>query len=245
MHIADSLDQLTEWSAQMAMGAIPAHPFMLYGQQSLADPSRAPSGAATGWGYTHVPRRVRGDAGGSLTGSWTGSELEEFATRLEARIERRAPGFRDLILARHVMGPREMEARDANLGGGAVNGGTSQLHQQLLFRPVPGPGRPTTPFRGLYLASSAAHPGGGVHGAPGANAAPALAADAPAGLSASAVWEGRGAGRAGRRFGCPDGCDSLRIGVGHSHPAAQNPGPRPVAAGPDGVLERDQQTRRA
>ena len=74
------------------------------------------------------------------------------------------------------MGPRELEAQDANLVGGAVNGGTAQLHQQLVFRPMPGLGRPETPVRGLYLASASAHPGGGVHGAPGAIAARALLA---------------------------------------------------------------------
>jgi phytoene dehydrogenase-like protein len=178
VHVADSLDELTEWSAQIAMGLVPGRPFVIFGQQSIADPTRAPAGSATGWAYSHVPRRVKGDAGGTLTGTWTPDEMETFARRIEDRIEQRAPGFRDLILARHIMGPREMESLDANLVGGAINGGTSQLHQQLVFRPSPGSGRPTTPIRRLYLASSAAHPGGGVHGAPGANAAhAALAAD--------------------------------------------------------------------
>jgi phytoene dehydrogenase-like protein len=176
VHVADDLDQLTEWTAQIAMGLVPSRPFLIFGQQSLADPSRAPAGAATGWAYTHVPHRARGDAAGSLTGTWTGPELDEFASRIEERVEQRAPGFRSLILARHVMGPREMQAGDANLEDGAINGGTAQLHQQLVFRPVPGTGRATTPIRGLYLASSAAHPGGGVHGAPGANAARAALA---------------------------------------------------------------------
>ena len=77
-----------------------------------------------------------------------------------------------------MLGPRELEARDANLVGGAINGGTSQLHQQLVFRPVPGLGRAETPVKGLYLASASAHPGGGVHGAPGMNAARAAVAHA-------------------------------------------------------------------
>ena len=70
-----------------------------------------------------------------------------------------------------MLGPRELEARDANLVGGAINGGTAQLHQQLVFRPVPGWGRAETPIAGLYLGSASAHPGGGVHGTPGMNAA--------------------------------------------------------------------------
>lgn len=69
-----------------------------------------------------------------------------------------------------VLAPPTFEAMNANLRGGAINGGTSGMHQQLVFRPTPGTGRPETPVDGLYLAS-AAHPGGGVHGAPGANAA--------------------------------------------------------------------------
>ncbi|HVU93062.1 MAG TPA: NAD(P)/FAD-dependent oxidoreductase, partial [Jatrophihabitans sp.] len=70
-----------------------------------------------------------------------------------------------------VQSPADLEASEANLVGGAVNGGTANIHQQLVFRPVPGLGRPETPIDGLYLAGSSAHPGGGVHGGPGANAA--------------------------------------------------------------------------
>ena len=74
---------------------------------------------------------------------------------------------------RVVAEPADLEARDENLRGGALSGGTSQLHQQLVFRPIPGLGRPETPVKGLYLASASAHPGGGVHGFPGAIAAKA------------------------------------------------------------------------
>jgi phytoene dehydrogenase-like protein len=76
-----------------------------------------------------------------------------------------------VIRGRHVASPSDLEAHDANLVGGAVAGGTAQLHQQLVFRPVPGLGRAETPVRRLYLASASAHPGGGVHGGPGSNAA--------------------------------------------------------------------------
>ena len=84
-----------------------------------------------------------------------------------------APGFQSLIKGRHVFTPGLLEQEDRNLFGGAINGGTSQIHQQLIFRPVPGWGRPETPVAGLFLASASAHPGGGVHGGPGANAAQA------------------------------------------------------------------------
>jgi phytoene dehydrogenase-like protein len=98
------------------------------------------------------------------------------ADRIEERIESRAPGFRATIRTRRIMGPPNLNARDANLLGGAINGGTSALHQQLIFRPTPGLGRPETPIGNLFLASAAAHPGGGVHGACGANAARAAIA---------------------------------------------------------------------
>ena len=83
---------------------------------------------------------------------------------LEARVEELAPGFRGLVRARHVLTPQGLEAANRNLVGGAINGGTAQLHQQLFFRPAQSFGRPTTSVRRLYLASSSVHPGGGVHG---------------------------------------------------------------------------------
>jgi phytoene dehydrogenase-like protein len=90
---------------------------------------------------------------------------------MQARVERLAPGFGGRVLARRVLGPVELEARNENLVGGAINAGTSQLHQQLVFRPIPGWGRAETGVPGLYLGSASAHPGGGVHGAAGMNAA--------------------------------------------------------------------------
>ncbi len=171
VHIAGGLDAMTEYSAQIAMGRVPAHPVVLAGQMTTADPSRSPAGTESLWGYTHLPQRVRGDAGGDLTGGWDEKEQEVFADRIEAQIGRFAPGWQELIIARRITAPGQFEASDASLVGGALNGGTSALHQQLIFRPTPGPGRPETPIAGLYLASSSAHPGGGVHGACGANAA--------------------------------------------------------------------------
>jgi phytoene dehydrogenase-like protein len=118
-----------------------------------------------------VPQRVRGDAGGSLAGRWDAAETEGFTARVEAEIERRAPGFGALIRARHVFTPPKLEAANSNLVGGAVNQGTAQIHQQVIFRPAPGLGRAETPIEGLFLSGASAHPGGGVHGAAGANAA--------------------------------------------------------------------------
>jgi phytoene dehydrogenase-like protein len=176
VHVVDSVDQLTMIAAQYATGAIPARPFLLIGQQSMTDPSRQPEGKETAWAYTHVPQVVRSDAGGDLSGAWDESETEQFAKRMEDEVERLAPGFRSLIRGRFIRSPRGFEAANANLPSGALGGGTAQLHQQLVFRPIPGLGRPETPVRGLYLGSASAHPGGGVHGAPGANAARAAIA---------------------------------------------------------------------
>ena len=142
------------------------------------------------WAYTHVPAatscRDAGDEG--IRGDWDHDDLERFADRMQARIEALAPGFGSRILARRVLGPRELEARDANLIGGAINGGTAQLHQELVFRPVPGLGRAETGVAGLYLGSASAHPGGGVHGAPGMNAARAAVAHDRLGRLVPRTW---------------------------------------------------------
>jgi phytoene dehydrogenase-like protein len=171
VHVADSMDVLTDAAAALASGRVPARPYLVMGQYSMVDPSRQPDGTETAWAYTHVPQTPRGDVAGRITGAWTEPELEDFVTRVEAEIERLAPGFRDLMRSRHVFHPTNMAAADANLHKGAVNSGTAQLHQQLVFRPTVGRGRPETPVKGLYLASASAHPGGGVHGGCGAIAA--------------------------------------------------------------------------
>ena len=176
IHVADGMDALTRTTAQLSRGLIPDQPFLVLGQYSMVDETRQPAGGETAWAYTHVPQRVKGDAGGELQGSWDEREVELFVARVEAEIERRAPGFTGLIRARHVFTPRRFEAANSNLVGGAVNSGTAQIHQQVVFRPVPGLARAETPIRGLFLSGSSAHPGGGVHGAAGANAARAALA---------------------------------------------------------------------
>jgi phytoene dehydrogenase-like protein len=138
---------------------LPERPFMLLGQQSLADPSRAPAGKHTAWAYTHGPQSLDWEA-----------ERDRHVERMEAQVERFAPGFRDLILARHVLGPADLQARNANLLGGDVGGGSYTL-DQVVFRPVPSLAPYRTPVRGLYLGSAATFPGGAVHGVPGHAAA--------------------------------------------------------------------------
>ena len=194
-HVADSVEDIAQALGQVSTRVIPAKPFMLAGQMTTCDPDRSPSGTESMWAYAHVPQHVLRDAGdGSITGSWDRDDCERFADRMEARIEALAPGFGSRILSRRVLGPRELESRDANLIGGAINQGTSQLHQQLVFRPVPGWGRAETPLRNLFLGSASAHPGGGVHGAAGMNAARAAVAHRRAGrLPGARAVSGRSA----------------------------------------------------
>ncbi len=177
LHIADSVADMTESLGQVTAGLVPARPFMLAGQMSTTDPTRSPPGTESMWAYTHVPQRSRGDAGDEgVRGDWDHDDLERFADRMQARFEKLAPGFGSQVVERRILGPRELESRNANLVGGAINGGTAQLHQELVFRPVPGLGRAETGVPGLYLGSASAHPGGGVHGAAGMNAARAALA---------------------------------------------------------------------
>ena len=177
LHIADSVHDMVEALGQVSGGLVPARPFMLAGQMTTTDPTRSPAGTESMWAYTHVPQQTRGDAGNDgLTGRWDGDELERFADRMQERFEKLAPGFGSRIIERRILGPAELESRNPNLLGGAINGGTSQLHQELIFRPVAGAGRAETGVPGLYLGGASAHPGGGVHGAAGMNAARAALA---------------------------------------------------------------------
>jgi phytoene dehydrogenase-like protein len=134
-------------------------PFLLLGQQSVADPSRAPAGRHTAWAYTHGPHEA----------DWAG-QTERHVERVEAQVERFAPGFRELIMARHVQSPADLERQNPNLVSGDVGGGSYAL-DQVVFRPVPGLSPYRTPVRGLYLGSASAFPGGAVHGVPGDAAA--------------------------------------------------------------------------
>lgn len=177
VHVSPSLAAMSEALSQVASGVVPAEPFLLAGQMTSTDPTRSPAGTESLWAYTHVPQETAQDAGDQgIRGVWDRDDRERMADRIQAQIARHAPDFESRVLARRVLGPRELEARNANLIGGAVNGGTAQLHQQLVLRPVPGAGRAETGIAGLYLASASAHPGGGVHGACGMNAARAALA---------------------------------------------------------------------
>lgn len=172
VHVAGDFDEVATFGHQLTSGYVPAEPFLLLGQMTTADPTRSPAGTESAWGYTHVPSEPRGDAAGVLTGDLSDPHQQElFLDRVERRVEQFAPGFRDLVVGRHVAFPHDLQRGDESLVGGALNAGTSGLHQQLFFRPTPALGRPETHVEGLYLASASAHPGGGVHGACGANAA--------------------------------------------------------------------------
>jgi phytoene dehydrogenase-like protein len=180
VHLGADLAGLSRYATALACGELPADPFVLIGQMTTADPQRSPDGTESLWGYTHLPYRR----------DWHADEIRGYAERVEAVLEKHAPGFGRLVVGRRVAGPAELEQENPSLVGGAVGGGTAAAYQQLVLRPVPGLGRADTPVDRLFLASSSAHPGGGVHGGPGANAArAALARGRPGagGLYAAAV----------------------------------------------------------
>ncbi|MBN6039026.1 NAD(P)/FAD-dependent oxidoreductase [Amycolatopsis sp. 195334CR] len=166
VHLGADLTGLGDYSADLAAGRVPEHPFLLLGQMTTADPTRSPAGTETAWAYTHVPRGR----------PWDADELRRFADRIEAVVERHAPGFGSAIRGRYVQGPADLERGNPSLVEGSTNAGTAAVHQQLFLRPVPGLGRSDTPVDRLYLAGASAHPGGAVHGGPGANAARAALA---------------------------------------------------------------------
>jgi phytoene dehydrogenase-like protein len=150
VHLGGTLEEIAESERS------PGHerPFVLLTQPSLFDDSRAPPGKHTAWAYCHVP---------------AGSD-EDMTDRIEAQVERFAPGFGDLVLARSGMRPADLERRNRNIVGGDINGGTMDL-RQLFFRPVRKVVPYRTPMEGVYLCSSSTPPGGGVHGMCGYSAA--------------------------------------------------------------------------
>ena len=152
VHVGGTLEEIAQSERDAWEGRVPERPFVLVTQPTLFDPSRAPAGRHTAWAYCHVPH---------------GSDAD-MLPRIEAQIERFAPGFRDRILGRSAIGPADLERRNANLVGGDIAGGVHDLGQ--LFT------RPTwrtyaTPAKGLYICSASTPPGGGVHGMCGYHAA--------------------------------------------------------------------------
>ena len=159
LHLGGSLDQIAASERDAAAGRISDRPFVLFAQPSLFDGSRAPAGSHTAWAYCHVPN---------------GSNVD-MTSRIEAQVERFAPGFGGTILARHTFTPEELEKHNANLVGGDISGGLNNL-KQLIFRPTRSSYR--TPFKGVYLCSASTPPGGGVHGMCGYHAAALALGDA-------------------------------------------------------------------
>jgi len=154
VHVGGTFDEIALSESEVAAGRHPHKPFCIVAQQSVVDPTRAPLGRHTLWAYCHVPS-------GS---TWDMTE------RIEAQIERFAPGFRDLILAKVTRTASDMERYDPNYVGGDVNGGLATL-RQTLSRPNLAWDQYRTPIEGVYLCSSSTPPGGGVHGMCGFNAA--------------------------------------------------------------------------
>jgi phytoene dehydrogenase-like protein len=162
VHAGDSIDDLVRFTNESRAGFLPGNPYLVIGQQSLLDPTRAPAGCQTLWAYSRVPSEMRD--------GW-GAHKEIFADRIEARIEGLAPGFCHLIRGRAIFAPDDLERMNENLVGGDLGGGSARIAQQLFFRPVFPYCRYRTPVKGVYLCSASAHPGAGVHGACGFNAA--------------------------------------------------------------------------
>jgi phytoene dehydrogenase-like protein len=147
VHLGGTLAELVASEQSPWRGEHAERPFVLLAQHTIFDPTRAPDGKHTVWAYCHVPN----------------GSVRDMSERIERQIERFAPGFRDLVVGRSVMPPRELERRNENLVGGDINGGAANL-RQLLFRPMIKLVPYTTPLRGVYLCSSSTPPGGGVHG---------------------------------------------------------------------------------
>ncbi len=147
VHVGGSAQEIARAESEVWSGGHPERPFVLVTQQSLFDSSRAPSGRHTGYAYCHVP------AGSTF----------DYCERIESQIERYAPGFRDTILARHVLPPAALEAKNPSHIGGVFTGGVADLGQ-LFTRPVARFDPYTTPDPRLFLCSHSTPPGGGVHG---------------------------------------------------------------------------------
>lgn len=154
VHVGGALEDVAESEEAVWHGRVSDRPFVILAQPSLFDSTRAPEGKHTAWAYCHVPPGWPQDMTGAI----------------ERQVERFAPGFRDLILARHTMGPAALESANPNLVGGDVGGGAMNL-AQMMFRPVPGLRPYTTPNPAIYLCSASTPPGGGVHGMCGYHAA--------------------------------------------------------------------------
>ena len=154
VHLGGTLGEITAAEGDVQAGRHPERPYVLLAQQSLFDPTRAPAGMQTAWAYCHVPN---------------GSTVD-MRERIEAQVERFAPGFRDRIIGCHTMNTGAMEAHDANYIGGDINGGVADL-RQFVARPKLGLHPWKTPLDGVYLCSSSTPPGGGVHGMCGWHAA--------------------------------------------------------------------------
>jgi len=164
VHLTGDLDAMAAAAHEAAHGVLPARPMLIVGQQSVADPSRAPAGGHTLWIETHVPPVPR------LTGSWAKSR-DAFLEVVLDRLEDHAPGLGARVVGTAVRTPQDLEHENPNLVGGDLGAGSSALDQQLVFRPVPGWFGYATPVKGLYLCSASTHPGGGVHGMAGHNCA--------------------------------------------------------------------------
>jgi phytoene dehydrogenase-like protein len=170
VHLTGDLDAMAQAAHQARRGIVPVRPMLIVGQQSVADPSRAPAGGHTLWVETHVPPVPRD------TGSWKKS-APSFVDVVLRLLEDHAPGLGERVVGIAVRTPEDLERENPNLVGGDLGAGSMALDQQLVFRPVPGWFRYATPVKSLYMCSASVHPGGGVHGMGGRNCARRVLSD--------------------------------------------------------------------
>lgn len=164
VQVAGELDELGKSAEESGRGVVPERPALVVGQHTLFDATRAPYDGHTLYVYAHVP-------------SQPDVPDDEIAERVEAQIERFAPGWREHVLARSIRNPAQTERENPSLVGGDLGGGSYEIDQQLIFRPAPELSRYRTPLRGLYVAGASTHPGGAVQGMSGRGAARALLSD--------------------------------------------------------------------
>ena len=147
MHVGGTLEEIAASETLVSQGRCPERPYVIVAQQSLFDSTRAPAGKHTAWAYCHVP----------------GGSTEDMTDRIEGQIERFAPGFHDIVLARHVAGPADLEASNENYVGGDIGGGAHD-GLQLFLRPAARISPYSTSDKRIFICSASTPPGGGVHG---------------------------------------------------------------------------------
>jgi phytoene dehydrogenase-like protein len=164
VQIGDSLNQVSKAFNDCVIGQMPAEPFMTIDNTTNYDSTRAPKGKHTLWNFVRAPALIHGH-------EWTSEEKEDYADRCLERLSEYAPNAKRIVLKRVVLSPQDIERMNPNLVNGDPGVGSATMDQSLALRPFPSWAQYRTPIKKLYMCSSATHPGGGVSGLAGHNAA--------------------------------------------------------------------------